>query len=112
MTDPLMFAYLSPPPGQQGGGALMVVFLQIGALIAIFWFLLLRPQRQQQKKHEEMIKGIKKGDEVITGGGIIGKIVHLTDDRATIQSGESRLVVERSKIANVVQPKAEETAAK
>ncbi len=113
MIHPTVFAFLAPPPGQQGGGALMVVFLQIGALIAIFWFLLIRPQRQQQKQHAEMLKALKKGDEIVTGGGIVGRVVHLKDDRVTIESGESRLVVERERITKVIVPQpAPEPAAK
>jgi len=91
---------------------MLVFVVQIVALLAIFWFLLLRPQRQQQKHHEEMLKALKKGDEIVTGGGIVGKVVHIAEERVTIQSAESRLVVERGKIARVVQPKAEEAPAK
>ena len=107
MIHPPVFAFLAPPPGQ-GSGTLFVVTLQIAALVAIFWFLLIRPQRQQQKQHEELLKGIKKGDEVVTAGGIIGRIVHIKDDRITIESGESRVVVERGRIASVILPKVEE----
>ena len=109
--QPVVFAFLAPTPGQPGAG-MMVFVVQIVALIAIFWFLLLRPQRQQQKQHEEMLKNMKKGDEIVTGGGIVGTVVHIKDDRVTIQSAESRLVVERAKIARVVLPKPEEAAAK
>ena len=111
MIHPPFFAFMTPAPGDAGAG-LMVFVVQIVALIAIFWFLLLRPQRQQQKAHEEMLKGLKKGDEVITGGGIVGSVVHIKDDRVTIQSGEARLLVERSKITRVVSPRAEEAPAK
>lgn len=65
----------------------------------IFYFLLIRPQRKQQKSHDEMVQSLSRGDEVVTIGGIIGKIVHLTDDRMTIKTAdETRLEVERSKI--------------
>ena len=107
MIGPQVLPFLAPPPGQ-GGGAMVMVFVQIGALIAIFWFLLIRPQRQQQKQHEALLKGLKKADEVVTSGGIIGRIIHVKDDRLTIESGESRLVVDRARIASVVAPKAEE----
>ena len=70
-----------------------------GAIFLIFYFLLIRPQRKQQKSHDEMVKSLSRGDEVVTIGGIIGKIVHLTDDRMTIKTAdETRLEVERSKI--------------
>ena len=112
MTHPPIMAMLAPPPGQGGSGTLFVVVLQIAALIAIFWFLLIRPQRQQQKQHETMLKALKKGDEVVTAGGIVGRVVHIKDDRLTIESGESRVIVERDRIAKVLVQKTEEPAAK
>ncbi|HSY84286.1 MAG TPA: preprotein translocase subunit YajC, partial [Gemmatimonadaceae bacterium] len=74
------------------------------AIFLIFYLVLLRPQQQQRKKHEQSIRAVKKGDEIVTAGGIIGEIVHIKatsdtapadDDRVTIQSGASRLVIER-----------------
>jgi preprotein translocase subunit YajC len=107
-----LFSFLAPSPGQQGSGAMMIVVIQIGALLAIFWFLLIRPQRQQAKQHEEMLKGLKRGDEIVTSGGIVGRVVHLKDDRVTIESGESRLVIERERVAKVLTTPAAEPAAK
>ena len=110
---PQVFAFLSASSGQQGSGALMVVIVQIAALIGIFWFLLIRPQRKQQAEHAEMLKGIKRGDEVVTAGGIIGRVVHIKDDRITIESAESRLVVERDRVTRIiVAPATAEPAAK
>lgn len=107
-----LLAFMTPAPGDAGAG-LMVFVVQIVALIAIFWFLLLRPQRQQQKAHEEMLKALKKGDEVITGGGIVGTVVHMKEDRVTIQSGDARMIVERAKITRVITERvAEEAPAK
>jgi preprotein translocase subunit YajC len=92
---------------------MVVVVVQIAALLAIFYFLLIRPQRQQAKQHETMLKGIKKGDEIVTTGGIVGRVVHVKDDRMTIESGESRLVIERERIAKVLTaPSTAEPAAK
>ena len=82
-----------------------------GAIFAIFYFLLVRPQQQQRKKHEQTIRELKRGDEVVTAGGIVGEVVHIRpvtadavsqDDRVTIKSAESRLVVERGRIAKIV----------
>jgi preprotein translocase subunit YajC len=59
----------------------------------------IRPQRKQQKEHDEMVKSLARGDEVVTIGGIIGKIVHLTDDRVTIKTADdTRLEIQRSKV--------------
>jgi preprotein translocase subunit YajC len=104
-----MLAMLAPS-GQQGGGAITVFILQIAAFVAIFYFLLIRPQRQQAKRHEELLKQIKKGDEIVTSGGIVGEIVHVKDNRITIKSGESKLVIERERIAKVT-PRTEQPAA-
>lgn len=85
----------------------MTIFLvQMGLIFAIFYFLLLRPQAKERRRHDEMLKAIAKGDEIITNGGIIGKVVHLEEDRLTIRTGENtRLTVDRSRIATVVDPK-------
>ncbi len=109
MTSPVL-AYLTPAPGQQGMGT--IVFIgQIALIFVIFWFLLIRPQRQQQRQHETMLKALKKGDEVVTAGGIIGEVVHIKDDRVTVKSAESRLVVERDRIARVTQQVEKKTEA-
>ena len=89
---------LFAPSGGQGGnpGATMFMF---AAIFAIFYFLLIRPQRQQQKRQEEMIRALAKGDEVASVGGIVGKIVHLTDDIVTIRTAQdTRIEIERSKV--------------
>jgi preprotein translocase subunit YajC len=74
-----------------------------GAIFVIFYFLLIRPQRKQQKHHDEMVRSLSRGDEVITVGGIVGKIIHLSEDRVTIKTaGDTRLEIERSKVGRLV----------
>ncbi|MGH7462710.1 MAG: preprotein translocase subunit YajC, partial [Longimicrobiales bacterium] len=78
-------------------------FIMIGVFIAIFWFLLIRPQRKMRQQHDALVTGLKKGDEIMTDGGIIGQIVHVADDRLTIRTAENtRIVVARAKIARVM----------
>ena len=98
------------PSGQQSGSAITIFVLQIAAFIAIFYFILIRPQRQQQKRHEELLKQVKRGDEIVTAGGIVGEVVHVKDDRVTVKSGESRVVIERDRIAKVLVRKEEPAA--
>jgi preprotein translocase subunit YajC len=98
-----------------GGGSSMLPFLfQVVAIFAIFYFVMIRPQQKQRRQHEERLRSLKRGDEVVTAGGIIGKVVHITetvkdgkptatmDDRITIKSDDSRLVVERGRVAKVL----------
>jgi preprotein translocase subunit YajC len=92
-----------------------------GAIFAIFYFILIRPQSTQRKKHDEMVRGLKKGDEIVTTGGIVGEVLFIKekggddktsgmDDRVTIKSGETRLVIERGRIAKINRPVAASSA--
>lgn len=85
----------------EGGGAANGLFL-IVSFVLIFYFLLIRPQKKQQKAHGEMVKNLKRGDEVVTLGGVIGKIVHIEGERITVKSGDTKLEFERSKVNRVV----------
>ena len=102
MTTHGMFALLFAPSGQNAGGGLTVFLVQIAALIGIFYFMLIRPQRRQQERHRHLLASLQRGDRVVTSGGIIGEVLHLKDDEVTIKSGESRLIVQRANVANIL----------
>ena len=102
---------------QAGGGlgSMSPFLIQVTLILAIFYFFLIRPQSQQKKKHEEALRAIKRGDQIVTFGGIVGEVVHIKEvatgegatarpmeDQVTIKSAESRLVIERGKIARIV----------
>ena len=98
-----VLAALQAEPGGSAGRGGMVIMIYTVAFIAIMWFVILAPQRKMQKKHQEMVASLKKGDEVMTEGGIIGTIVHVADDRLTIKTAENtRLVVARGKIVRTM----------
>ena len=91
---------------QGGGGAGTVFLIQMGVIFAIFYFLLIRPQAKERQRHEEMLKGIKKGDEIVTNGGIIGKVVHVDGNRLTVRTGDNtRVTVDRTRVAAVLDPR-------
>lgn len=98
--------------GQTGGGGMGIFLFQMLAIVAIFYFLIIRPKVQQEKRHRERLEQIKRGDEVVTAGGIIGEVVHIKDNQVTVKSGESRFVVQRERIAEVRSPGGQEEAAK
>src|SRR5256712_13750728 len=102
MTAHGLFALLFAPSGQNAGAGLPIFLIQIAALIAIFYFMLIRPQRRQQEKHRQLLGSLQRGDRVVTTGGIVGDVVHLKDDKVTVKSGESRLIVLRANIAGTV----------
>jgi preprotein translocase subunit YajC len=105
MHNVLAIVLQDAQPGGMRGIALMI---QLVALALIFWFLLIRPQRKAAQRHQEMVAALKRGDEVMTEGGIIGTVVHLTEDRVTVKTGENtRVVVARPKIGRVFGPATE-----
>ncbi len=99
MTPETLFLFA---PSGQGGGGLSIFLIQMMAIIAIFYFLIIRPKSQQEKKHKERLAQLRRGDRVVTVGGIIGEVVHIKDNQLTIKSGESRLVIQRERVAELV----------
>jgi preprotein translocase subunit YajC len=104
---------LQVPTPAAGGGSLTPLLFQFVLIVAIIYFVMWRPQQKQRKQHESLLAALKRGDEVVTAGGIVGEVVHIrettkdggtnrSDDRVTIKSGESRLVVERGRIAKII----------
>jgi preprotein translocase subunit YajC len=101
----------SAPTGRPGGG--LMLGIQVVLILGIFYFMMVRPQQKQRKRHETTLMSLKKGDEIVTAGGIIGRVVHIKEttkdgaanptleDAVTIQSGESRLIIERGRIARI-----------
>lgn len=93
---------LAPPPAvpREGGSGMTVFLIQAILIIAIFYFILFRPQRKERQRHQEMLQKLAKGDRVMTNGGIIGQIVHATEQELTIRTAENtRLVVDRGHVA-------------
>lgn len=98
----------SAPPQSPLGGFLVPMVL----VFAIFYFLVIRPQAKRQKEHDATLKGIEKGDRVVTSGGIHGTVTGTTDDTLTVEiaalKGERvRIKVARAKIDTVAKVKGE-----
>jgi preprotein translocase subunit YajC len=85
-----------------GSGGLVGFFLPLVAMFLLFWALLIRPQQKQQKQHREMLAQLKRGDSVVTSGGIHGTIVGTADDSLVIEispAPQVRIRVDRSAVA-------------
>lgn len=90
--------------GTGGGGMDMSFFVVIIITFGILYFLVMRPQQKEQQRHREMLKNLKKGDEVVTIGGIYGKIIEIEDTTVELKISEgTKVKLERSRIARVVQ---------
>ncbi len=71
-------AYAQAAGGQ--GGDFFVTLMPLVLIFAVFWFLLIRPQQKKVKEHQQMIASLKRGDTIVTGGGIVGKIAKVNAD--------------------------------
>lgn len=106
MNLPTTLALIAPADGSAGG---MGWFLPVQLILmgAVFYFLVIRPQSQARKRHQELLAGLKKNDEVMTAGGIIGRVKDIKEVkdspevRVTIESGTCTVVVDRSRIVRV-----------
>ncbi len=85
-----------------GAGSLVGQLVFFIPLILIFYFLLIRPANQRQKKHREMVDGIKKGDTVVTAGGLIGRVTKVAETEVSIELADGvRVRSVRGMIADV-----------
>jgi preprotein translocase subunit YajC len=104
LAHPMILAQAAPDAFMQ-----MVPLVMI---LAVFYFLLIRPQQQKAKEHENFVKGLKKGEMVVTNSGIYGRIVDLKDDDVTLEIAPNvRVRHERSKIAGSAPGSAKAAAA-
>ena len=86
-----------------GGDAGFIGFLPIVLMFVLLYFLMIRPQMKRAKEHKTMIDALQKGDEVITAGGIVGKIAKLTDQYATVEIAPSvEINVQRGAISQIL----------
>jgi len=90
--------------GGGGQGAMMMNFLFIGMMVLVFYLLIWRPNAQRQKKHKEMLGAVKKGDRVITNGGLYATVLNVKDDFLVCTIAEGvKVEIARSAISGVVE---------
>jgi len=95
------FEFITPAFAQAAvpGGSDLMTFLPMIAIFVVFYFLLIRPQQKKAREHQQMLANLKRGDQIVTSGGMLGKITGITDRMVTIEVAEKiRLRVLRSHI--------------
>lgn len=97
-----MFVTPAHAQGIAGGPDVFISILPFVLIFVIMYFLIIRPQRQQMKKRGEMLAAVRRGDTVITGGGLVGKVTKANDDDLEIDLGNGvKVTALRSTIADV-----------
>ena len=104
----LMTMVQAAPAGQSSGtAALLFQIFPILIIFVIFYVLWIRPQQRQVSEHRATIMGVKKGDDVVTGGGIRGRVTKVTDDEAEVEIAQGvKVRVVKSTISQIVTPNA------
>jgi preprotein translocase subunit YajC len=96
-------AYAQTAGAAAGGTDYLIQFAPILAIMVVFYFLLLRPQQKKAKDHKNMLEALRKGDRVVTGGGILGTVVKVTGDEMLVEISEGvRVRVIRSTVTQVL----------
>jgi preprotein translocase subunit YajC len=93
---------MAPPQQGQGGGEIYSTLIMFGLIIGIFYFMIIRPQQKRQKEREALLGQIKKGDKIITAGGIHGDVVGVDEKTLLIEIADKvKVKIERNSISVV-----------
>jgi preprotein translocase subunit YajC len=103
MTTTSLLAAAAAP----SGASFFIQTIPLVLVFVIFWFLLIRPQQKKMKEHQAEIAAVKKGDRVVTGGGLIGKVTKVGDAEVEVELGQNiRVQALKSTLSQVVDPTA------
>ncbi|WP_066520476.1 preprotein translocase subunit YajC [Sphingobium cloacae] len=98
-------AFAQAAGGQASGASMLVQMLPLVLIFVIFWFLLIRPQQKRMKDHKAKIDAVKKGDQIVTGGGLVGKVVRVDDVYVDVELAPGMKVkAVRGTLSDVVDP--------
>jgi preprotein translocase subunit YajC len=101
----LMMMQTAPAGSQGGAGGLLLGIAPWLAIFVIFYFLMIRPQQQRAKQHQASIAAVKKGDDVVTGGGIRGRVTKVSDEEVEVEIAQGvKIRVVKSTISQVLTP--------
>jgi preprotein translocase subunit YajC len=99
MTSMLVFSAIA---GSAGGGAFFMQIAPLLLIFVVFYFLLIRPQQKRAKEHEAKLQAVQKSDEVVTGGGLMGKVTKVADDHVEVEIAPNvRVKALKSTLADV-----------
>jgi len=91
-------------PQGEGGGSMVSTLIMFGAIFAIFYFMIIRPQQKRAKERDRMLSEVKKGDKIITSGGIHGTVAGIDEKTVLIDVGNNvKIKMERSAIGSIAQ---------
>ena len=103
----IFFAFANPSGGE-GSPSLLTSFIPILLLFVIFYFLLIRPQQKKQKQHQEMVTSLRRGDKIVTNGGLYGTVVDVKDHVIVLKIAENvKIELIKNAVATVIEKREE-----
>lgn len=103
MNIPHMLAMAPPPQGGDPQSSLFSTLIMFALIIGIFYFLILRPQQKRQKERQKLLEAVKKGDRVVTNGGLHGTVAGLDEKTVLLQVADNvKMKFERSAIGMII----------
>ena len=95
-------AQAAPAPAAGSTESTLFTMLPLVLMFVVLYFIMIRPQMKRQKEHKAMIEALAKGDEVVTSGGLLGKVSKLGESYVSIEAGNGELMVQRTAIVQVL----------
>ena len=103
MFESPAYAQAAGQTGTSSGAAFFIQMIPLLAIFVIFWFLLIRPQQRRMKEHQARIGAVKKGDQVVTGGGLVGKVTKVDDAHVEVEIASGvKVKVVKSTLSDVM----------
>ncbi len=96
------YAQTAPAPAAGGTESTLITLAPLVLMFVVLYFIMIRPQMKRQKEHKAMVEALAKGDEVVTAGGLLGKVSKLGEQYVSIEAGNGELMVQRSSIVQVL----------
>lgn len=101
---PYPFFAFANPSGTEGGPSLITSFIPILLLFVIFYFLLIRPQQKKQKQHQALISNLRRGDKIVTNGGLYGTVVDVKEHVIVLKiADDTKVELVKNAVATVIE---------
>ncbi|MCL4509700.1 MAG: preprotein translocase subunit YajC [Bacteroidetes bacterium] len=99
----LLLALMAPQQGEGAGGGMISTVIMFALIIFIFYFMIIRPQSKRQKERQKMLEAMKKGDKIVTSGGLHGKIIGMEDKTVLVEIADNvKVKVEKSAVSAII----------
>ena len=111
MPSPISSTMIAAAAAPSGGASFFIQTIPLVLVFVIFYFLMIRPQQRRMKEHRAQIMAVKKGDRVVTGGGLMGKVTKVTDTEVEVELAQGiRVQAVKSTLTQVIDPKSAKPA--